>query len=225
MRCILVCAGELRTDRVNVEDGDFVIAVDGGMESCRKLGIVPDLVLGDFDSAEGTAAEVIRQLEQKESGRVLRLPCEKDDTDTLAALKEGLRRGYREFMIYGGTGGRFDHTLANIQCLLFLRNQGARGYLLGKREMTFLIHRERVSFPPAAKGTLSLFSMSEESGGVTIEGLKYTTEKATLRNDFPIGISNEFIGQSASVEVAEGSLVCMISCEEEIDFIPKIIPG
>ena len=67
--------------------------------------------------------------------------------------------------------------------------------------------------------------MSEESSGVTIRGLKYTTEKATLRNDFPIGISNEFIGQSASVEVAEGSLVCMISCEEEIDFIPKIIPG
>lgn len=224
MRCILVCAGELRTDRVSVEDGDFVIAVDGGMEGCHKLGIRPDLVLGDFDSAEGTVAEEIRQMEEKCPEKVMRLPCEKDDTDTLAALREGLKRGYKDFSIYGGTGGRLDHTMANVQCLMFLKNQGARGYLIGNKEMTFVIQKERVCFPSGIKGILSLFSISEESRGVTIEGLKYPLAKATLRNDFPIGISNEFMGKRASVEVLEGSLVCMMLCEETIDFIPEIIP-
>ena len=117
------CAGDLTLGEVPVGEEDFVIAVDGGLSYCGILNVEPDLILGDFDSVSEQEALAIEKLEQQIPERILRLPCEKDDTDTLAALKEGLKRGYTDFRIYAGTGGRFDHTLANIQCLLYLKNQ------------------------------------------------------------------------------------------------------
>ena len=101
------------------EPGDYVIAADGGYLACKRRGIVPDLLLGDFDSME----------EPADFPKVLRLPVEKDDTDTFLAAKYALERGCRAFHIYGGTGGRLDHTLANLQLLVWLSRRGARGYL------------------------------------------------------------------------------------------------
>ena len=153
----------------------------------------------------------IEKLEQQIPERILRLPCEKDDTDTLAALKEGLKRGYTDFRIYAGTGGRFDHTLANIQCLIYLKNRGATGYLVDGTGMMLIIKNEAVHFQAGLEGYLSLFSLVEESRGITIEGMKYSLEHAVIRNDFPVGISNEFIGEAAAIAVEDGTLVCMIA--------------
>lgn len=234
-KCILVCAGELGLEAIPVEEGDFVIAVDGGLDHCAALRIEPDLILGDFDSVGERERERIAALEElgeqgfrrndrfpreKEAVRhragsraaVFQLPREKDDTDTMAALKEGLRLGYSEFSIYGGMGGRFDHTLANVQALLYLRNRGARGRLLDRAVEVQVIRDEKICFPRNARGILSLFSLVEESRGVTIEGMKYLLDRATVRNDFPVGISNEFIGEEASVTVEDGTLACVILC-------------
>ena len=149
-------------------------------------------------------------MEQQIPERVIRLQCEKDETDGLAALQEGLKRGYTEFRIYAGTGGRFDHTLANIQCLIYLKNRGANGYLVDGMGMMLVIKDEAIHFKRNLKGTLSLFSMVEESKGVTIRGMKYELDCASVRNDFPLGISNEFIGQEAEILVEDGTLVCML---------------
>lgn len=210
-KCIVICAGDLTLGEVPVSKEDLVIAVDGGLSYCGILNVEPDLILGDFDSVSEQEAEAIESLERQIPDRVLRLPCEKDDTDTLAALKEGLRRGYTEFRIYAGTGGRFDHTLANIQCLLFLKNRGAVGYLVDGTGMMLVIKNEAIHFQKSMEGYLSLFSLVEESRGVTIEGMKYPLDRAVVRNDFPIGISNEFVGAAASVAVENGTLVCMIA--------------
>ena len=190
---------------------DFVIAVDGGLSYCGILNVEPDLILGDFDSVSEQEALAIEKLEQQIPERILRLPCEKDDTDTLAALKEGLKRGYTDFRIYAGTGGRFDHTLANIQCLIYLKNRGATGYLVDGTGMMLIIKNEAVHFQAGLEGYLSLFSLVEESRGITIEGMKYSLEHAVIRNDFPVGISNEFIGEAAAIAVEDGTLVCMIA--------------
>lgn len=210
-KCIVICAGDLTLGEVPVGERDFVIAVDGGLSYCGILNVEPDLILGDFDSVSRQEAEAIESLESQIPERILRLPCEKDDTDTLAALKEGLKRGYTEFRIYAGTGGRFDHTLANIQSLLFLKNRGAAGYLVDGSGMMLIIKNETVHFRKNLEGYLSLFSMVEESRGVTIEGMKYPLDRAVVRNDFPVGISNEFIGEEACVSVEDGTLVCMIA--------------
>lgn len=210
-KCIVICAGDLTLGEVPVSKEDLVIAVDGGLSYCGILNVEPDLIMGDFDSVSEQEAEAIESLERQIPDRVLRLPCEKDDTDTLAALKEGLKRGYTDFRIYAGTGGRFDHTLANIQCLLFLKNRGAVGYLVDGSGMMLIIKNEAVHFQKNLEGYLSLFSLVEESRGVTIEGMKYPLDRAVVRNDFPIGISNEFVGEAASVAVEDGTLVCMIA--------------
>ena len=196
---------------LSVAEEDFVIAVDGGLSYCSVLEVEPDLILGDFDSISEKEAEAIEVLEHKIPERIIRLPREKDDTDMLAALKEGLARGYRQFRIYAGTGGRFDHTLANIQCLLFLKNHDAVGYLVDGTGMILVIKNEAVHFRKDLEGTLSLFSLVEKSEGVTIEGMKYSLQDASIQNDFPIGISNEFIGEEAMISVEDGALVCMIS--------------
>lgn len=214
-KCIVIGAGDLTLGNIAVGEEDFVIAVDGGLGYCGVLEVEPDLLIGDFDSVSEEEEKAVRLLEQEIPDRVIRLAREKDDTDMLAALKEGLARGYRQFHIYAGTGGRFDHTLANIQCLLYLKKRDAVGYLIDGTGMMLVICGEAVHFRKNLEGTLSLFSLGEKANGVTISGMKYELENAVLTNDFPIGISNEFIGEEAMISVDEGELVCMISYAQE----------
>ena len=208
-KCIVICAGDLTLGEIPVGEEDLVIAVDGGLDYCAVLNVEPDLILGDFDSLSEEEYAAVEQLEQQIPERVIRLQREKDETDGLAALQEGLKRGYTEFRIYAGTGGRFDHTLANIQCLLYLKNRGASGYLVDGTGMMLVIKNEAVHFRRNLKGTLSLFSMVEESKGVTIRGMKYELEHASVRNDFPLGISNEIVAEQAEISLQTGTLLVL----------------
>lgn len=215
-KCILVCAGEFVPIEIPVEERDFVIAVDGGFRYCQMLGILPDLILGDMDSASEEERALIAEIEQDAPERVHRLKPEKDDTDTLSAVREGLERGYRKFYFYGALGGRLDHSIANIQTLLFLKKQGAVGYILTDRQLVTVIRNEEITFHAGVEGRMSLFSLGEKAEQVTIRGMKYPLENATVTNDFPIGISNEFIkNEEALVRVEQGELLIMVewSCQ------------
>lgn len=209
-KCIVIGAGDLTMGEISRGEEDYVIAVDGGLSYCGILGVEPDKIIGDFDSVSEQEREAIRTLQEQMPELVMQIPCEKDDTDMLTALKYGLELGYTDFRIYAGTGGRFDHTLANIQCLLYLKNRGAVGYLVDGTGMMLVIQNEAVHFQKSLEGYLSLFSLGKEAKGVTIRGMKYSLESYTLTNDYPIGISNEFIGEESSIEVEDGELVCMI---------------
>ena len=210
-KCIVIGAGDLTVGQIAVEEKDFVIAVDGGLSYCGILQIEPDMIVGDFDSVLEEAASAVRELEKSIPDRIVRLPVEKDDTDMLAALKFGLEKGYRDFRIYAGMGGRFDHSYANIQCLLFLKNQGAVGYLVDGEGLILLIQEEEITFREGMEGYISLLALGGDATGVTIKGLKYTLQDAVIRSDFPLGISNEFIGREATVTVKKGCLACIIS--------------
>ena len=119
-RCFIYAAGTFYGLREPPREGDLQIAADAGLHLCERLGVRPDVVLGDFDSMD------VRQA----PADCIRVPVEKDDTDTMLALREGLRRGCDTFYLYGATGGaRLDHTLANLQSLAFLLRHRARGYL------------------------------------------------------------------------------------------------
>jgi len=121
-----------------------------------------------------------------------------------------LENGYRDFRIYGGTGGRIEHTLANIQCLLYLKKQGATGYLCDANSLIFVMKDEEVRFQVGMEGYLSLFCLGSEAKGVNITGMKYPLQEYTMRNDHPIGISNEFIGEQGIISVRDGELVGVI---------------
>lgn len=210
-KCIVIGAGDLTMGELSVREEDYVIAVDGGLSYCGILEVEPDLIIGDFDSVSEQEKLAIEALQEEIPERIVALPVEKDDTDMLAALKKGLELGYRDFRIYAGTGGRFDHTLANIQCLLYLKNHDATGYLVDGTGMILVLQNEAVHLNRKLEGTMSLFALGKEAKGVTIQGMKYTLEDYTLTNDYPIGISNEFIGEEACISVEDGELVCMIS--------------
>lgn len=206
-KCVLVCAGQLHKEDIllieqYVKEGAYLVAVDGGFDYCHRLGLEPELCLGDFDSV----SEV-----QKGEFEIVKLPVEKDDTDTLAALKRCIERGYKEFYIFGGCGGRLDHTIANIQCLLFLKRKGSIGYMITGEESIFVLKDEEICFPEETQGVLSLFALSGETKGVSISGMKYNLEDAIITNDFPIGISNEFVGEESRVVVREGELLVFVN--------------
>ncbi len=209
-KCIIIGAGDLTMGELKLEEEDYVIAVDGGLSYCPILGVEPDLIIGDFDSVSHKELEAIELLREQIPERIITLQSEKDDTDMLAAIKYGLSKGYTQFRIYAATGGRFDHTLANLQCLLYLKNHDAVGYLVDGTGMMLVLQNETVSFRETMDGVLSLFALGKEAKGVTITGMKYPLTDYTIRNDFPIGISNEFIGKHASITVEDGELACMI---------------
>ena len=214
-KCIIIGAGDLTVGSVAVGDEDLVIAVDGGINYCGILEIEPDIILGDFDSVNEAQREAILAMKEQAPDRVVVLKPEKDDTDMLAALRLGLEKGYDYFLIYGATGGRMEHTLANIQCLLFLKNRGAVGYLMDGSGMVFVMKNEEVKLRANLEGYFSLFCLGKEAKGVTIKGLKYELEDYTMTNDFPIGVSNEFIGKEATVSVRDGELVGIVNYVNE----------
>lgn len=195
-QCVIFCAGEFDALSQPVGEKDIVIAADGGLTHVQRLALLPDVILGDFDSLgyvpEG--AEVF--------------PVEKDDTDCMLAIKKGLEMGCDRFVIYGGMdGARTDHTMANFQALLYLAERGCRGWLVGRRQIATVIRNERIEFPPYCIGPLSVFCLGSDAKGVDIIGVHYTLENGTLTAGMPLGVSNKFIGKCARISVTDGALL------------------
>lgn len=179
------------------ERGSVVIAADGGYERLKKISIEPDIVIGDFDSS--------REIPTGEN--IFKYQVQKDDTDMMLAVKKGLELGCSSFYLYGGFGGRFDHTFANIQTLCYIAESGGRGYLIGEGECITAVKDGRIAFLPSARGNISVFSVCAKSFGVYESGLKYSLKNAELEYSFPMGVSNCFIGEESEICVENGTLV------------------
>ena len=197
-KCIIFCAASFDGLAQPIGQDDYILAADGCLNHLKALSLVPDGILGDFDSLgyipQGAAV----------------FPVEKDDTDAMLAVRQGLQLGYREFVIYGGLDGqRLDHTVANYQTLQFLAENGAVGYLVGKDYIVTVVRNETIRFPAVKEGILSLFCLGPDARGVTIRGLQYPLENGTLTSGFPLGVSNHFVGSAAEIAVKDGSLLCM----------------
>lgn len=178
--------------------GDYIIAADGGLRHTKKLNIIPNEILGDFDSL-GYVPE----------GAVVH-PVEKDDTDTMLAIRRGLELGYRRFLLYGGLEGRrLDHTVANFQSLCFLAQHGAIGFLVGREWICCGLKDGTLRFPESAEGDFSAFCLGKDAYGITIRGFYYEAENITLTSDFPLGVSNHFTGKEATVAVKDGTLLLL----------------
>lgn len=182
-----------------VPKNSLLIAADGGLAHLERLGLVPQLIVGDFDSLGRVP----------EGDHIIRHPVEKDDTDTMLAIKTGLARGFQNFILYGCLGGRLDHAYANLQSLSYLAERGASGFLLGEGMAATVIRNSRLDFAPGHRGTVSVFCPNGEARGVELAGLYYPLHNAVLTSAFPLGVSNQFTGKAASIAVGEGSLLVM----------------
>ena len=196
-KCYVIGAGEFYGS-FKKEDDDLVIAADGGFDTLKKLGITPDLLIGDMDSIEGSA-----------DTEKLVFPVKKDETDSFLAYYEGVRRGYTEFELYGCVGGRDDHTFANYSLLIYGKRRGHNIKIIGKLCDVFAIKNERITLCGEKDKHFSAFAFSGEARGVTLRGLEYEAENITLSPEFPLAVSNRFTESEASVEVKDGELIVM----------------
>lgn len=198
-KCYIVGAGEL-FGSFSPSEGDLVIAADGGYDNLLSLGITPHVIIGDLDSVRADLPDGIELIRHK---------VEKDETDAHLAYLEGARRGYTEFELYGGTGGREDHTFANYSLLLYAKNEGNNVKLVSENMDICVIKNERREFFGREGATFSAFAIGGVCRGVTIDGLYYTAWDATLTPEFPLAVSNHFKDGVATVEVRQGTLLIM----------------
>ena len=197
--CYIVGAGDCAELTIQKAPGDLVLAADGGLVYLDRAGITPDLVLGDFDS-----------LEEEPHGHVLTYPSEKDETDMFLAVRYAVEHGFRRIEIYGGLGGkRLDHTLANIQTIVWAAHRGVRARLLGESVTLYAVTDGELCFPAGRKGGVSVFCSGDRAEGVDLIGLKYPLDNATLTDEFPLGVSNEFTGKPSVIRVCRGTLVVL----------------
>lgn len=196
-QCCIIASGDLHGEIAVPEDA-LLICADGGYRHAKRLGLRPAVLLGDFDS-------FTEQL--PDDCEILRFPSEKDETDTMLAVYCGRDRGCSEFVIYGALGGgRLEHTIANIQMLHHMALQGLHGILAdGDTQVT--VQTAGTCRYPRNEGYFSLFSLTDVCRGLTVTGTKYTMENGTLRNTFPLGVSNQILEEEAVVSLAEGMLL------------------
>ena len=195
--CYIVSAGDVSPDLLpDKKEGDLVIAADAGYKILAEAGITPDLFVGDGDSLG-----YIPGLKERTV-----LPCEKDDTDTHAAIKLGFERGYGRFVIYGALGGeRFSHSLANLQCLSYIAKRGGTGVIADRRCTVRLLSAGEEFRFSGKEGYFSLFSW-EGDATVSVTGAKYEAERLTIPFAATLGVSNEPRGE-CSVTVHDGTVL------------------
>lgn len=193
--CYIFSALETKCELPKIGGEDMVIAADAGYLNLQKAGIEPDIIIGDFDSMPCPEVNVA----------VKKYPVLKDDTDTMLAIKHGFECGYTDFVIYGGMGGeRTDHTIANIQALGYIASHGGCGVLMGENEKFTLIYNSRVELHSKKGNTLSIFAYAGNADGIKIRGAIYETDNLTLSPFFPLGVSNKFKEETATIEVQNG---------------------
>lgn len=200
--CYIVAAGDCEKISVNKNENDLIIAADAGVRYCQRDNILPDVIIGDFDSLGFIP----------DSQNVIALPVAKDDTDTSFAVKYAMNRGYKKIVIFGATGGkRADHTFANIALLSFISKNGCEGYLACDGFTVTSITDAKISFPDYMNGDISVFSFDSVSHGVSETGLLYSLSDADIENCNIKGVSNSFVGQKSSVSVKDGTLIVYYS--------------
>ena len=196
--CYIISAVEMKNNFPSPDADDLVIAADAGYLNLQKTDIKPDVIIGDFDSAKKPEADA----------QVEAFPVLKDDTDTMLAIRYGFQSGYKRFEIYGGIGGeRTDHTIANIQSLAYIAEHGGSGTLVGENEHFTLIKNSSVTLHSEKGKTLSVFAYGGIAEGVSIKGAVYESDDLELSPFFPLGVSNKFKGDSATVGVKKGYIL------------------
>ena len=188
---------------------DIVIAADKGLDTCVRAGIVPDIVLGDYDST-GMRGRVD---DLKRSGSYVEVyPAEKDFTDTEAAVMCALEKGAEELVILGATGGRLDHFLANLDLCLVPLRRGVKCTLADERNELCLLDRGITLCADETAGRyVSLLPFTDRVLGVTLTGMKYPLLDASLVRGSSLGVSNEVTGETARIDFREGILILVLS--------------
>lgn len=213
MKFLIVSGGSLNKEFVTKVVGqgryDRILAADSGMNALYAAAVTPDIIIGDFDSAD---EKILAFFQQNKAIDFCTLNPEKDDTDTEFAIRESIRRGADSITIIGGTGTRLDHVLGNISLLGIGLEEGVRMELLDAHNRICMIdHSVTLKKKEQYGNYLSLIPYNGNVTGVTLKGLKYPLHDYTMGGFNSLGISNEIVDDEASIELTSGQLLVIES--------------
>ena len=199
-RCVIVGGADISNYsfiRQTLRTDDYVIFCDSGLKHLKQLQVQPSLIVGDFDSHENPHLDV----------ETIVLPCEKDDTDTVYAVKEAVKRGFDDFLLIGVVGARLDHTLGNVSILLYLDSLGKHGCIIDDYSEMEIVSEKPVSVCDRY-AFFSLLNITGSANGITVTGAKYPLNGGVISCEYQYGISNEVLpGETAVVSVKCGKLL------------------
>lgn len=199
-RCVIVGGAKINNYEAvksYIRDDDYMIYCDCGLLHETAIAKSADLIVGDFDSYRNPERCV----------ETIVLPCEKDDTDTMFAVKEGLERGFEEFLLLGVIGGTFDHTFANISILLYLDANNKKAMIVDDYSEMEVISNSK-SFVDDSFEYFSVLSLEPFAYNVSIKNAKYTLDNAQIDMKYQFAVRNEPLkGKTAMVETQNGTLL------------------
>lgn len=199
-RCVIVGGADIKNYafiRENLCTDDYVIFCDSGLKHLKNLQVQPSLIVGDFDSHENPHLDV----------KTIVLPCEKDDTDTVFAVKEAINRGFDDFLLIGVVGARLDHTLGNVSILLYLDSLGKKGRIIDDYSEMEIVSEKPVSIADSYS-FFSLLNITGYAKGITITGAKYPLVNGEISCEYQYGVSNEVLpSENTVVTVNYGKLL------------------
>lgn len=199
-RCVIIGGGDCSAGilKAHITLNDYVICADGGYDTAIKSDISPDLLIGDFDSINAIPENVRRII----------LPVEKDVTDSVAAFNEGVKQGYNKFVLFGGTGGRNEHTLANISLMANASRKGIDFTIIDEKHIFRSITNSSVKIKKRENQQISVFAYGNIADGVTLKGLYYPLNDFSLDPfDGALGTSNHIVDEYGEITVKKGTLV------------------
>ena len=199
-RCVIVGGADINNYeyiKSRIQEDDFIVFCDSGLKHLEKLQAKPSLIVGDFDSHNNPHLDV----------ETIVLPCEKDDTDTVFAVKEALKRGFEDFILIGVVGARLDHTLGNVSILIYLDSLGKKGTIIDDYSKIEIVSKEP-AYIDDSYAYFSLLNISGTAKDITIENAKYPLNNAEITCEYQYGVSNEVTpGMTAKVTVKQGKLL------------------
>ena len=211
-RCVIITGyieGSIRNICPELFDSSaskpLTLCADGGYRLAAKEGLIPQVIIGDFDTFDGMETDV------PEAGQIIRVPVEKDDTDTLLCIKYGLEQGCDSFLIIGGIGGRLDHTFANLQSLAYLTSHGAEVVMKDEETCVTMLSSGVHTLRQSDYRRFSLFAWSPTVEDLSIRGSKYELEHGKLENTFPLGVSNEFTKTDVELSFHSGMMLVIMN--------------
>ena len=195
--CYIVGAGDNSGTNFLKGENDLVIAADGGLTTLERMNIIPDIIMGDFDSLGYVP----------KGDNVFTHPVMKDETDTGLALKKAMELGYTHIVIFGGTGGRIDHTIANFQNMLYASRKGVYIEMKDSRHTYTVVTNKEITIKGEYDSIFSVFAIGVNASDVSIENALYNIKDYDITSDFPIGTSNRFVDKGVKISVNDGSIL------------------
>ena len=199
-RCVIVGGGECSAEilKQNILSDDFIICADSGFDIANECGFIPDLLIGDFDSIKAIPENMTK----------ITLPVEKDVTDSLAAFNEGVKRGFKSFVLLGGTGGRFEHTFANISLMANASKSGFTFEIIDNNHKFRSITNSSIMIKRKENQQVSVFAYGDRAFGVTLKDFHYPLWDYTLDPfNGALGTSNDIIDDYGEISVQNGTLI------------------